>query len=81
MHHVWYCIEARNTSVKPIHIERLDKAAFPITKLLLPDWTQIFHTRSYSHFANLSKCFKSFLSKRVLAQFKVGTCFGLLDSK
>ena len=33
MHHVWYCIEAGNTSVKPIHIERRNEAAFPLTNI------------------------------------------------
>lgn len=69
MHHVWYCIKAGSTSVKPIHIERLDEAAFPLTKLLLLDWTRSFHTRSrsYSCLANLSKYSKSFLSKTFTA--------------
>lgn len=62
MHHVWYCIEAGSTFVKPIHIERRDEAAFLLTKLLLLDWTLSFHTRSYSSFANLSKYSKPFLS-------------------
>lgn len=42
MHHVWYCIEAGSTFVKPIHIERRDEAVFLLTKLLLLDWTLSF---------------------------------------
>lgn len=72
MHHVWYCIEAGSTFVKPIHIERRDEAAFLLTKLLLLDWTLSFHTRSYSSFANLSKYSKPFLSKAVLAKHVSG---------
>lgn len=73
MHHVWYCIEAGSTFVKPIHIERRDEAAFLLTKLLLLDWTLSFHTRSYSCFANLSKHSKPFLSKGVLTQLTENT--------
>lgn len=74
MHHVWYCIEAGSTFAKPIHIERRDEAAFLLTKLFLLDWTLSFHTRSYSCFANLGKCSKSFLSSNELAHVMASLC-------